>query len=274
MIAITGATGAVGGRVAHLLSDLPLRLLVRDPSRAPEIGAEVAVAEYDDRDALDRALEGIDTLFFVSAAESDHRRQEHQNVVDAAKAAGVSHVVYTSFDGASPDATFTLGRDHAATEQAIRDAGLSATMLRDNFYLDVLPLFADADGVIKGPAGDGRVAGVARADVAESAAAVLRDPAPHAGKNYVLTGGEALTMDEVAQRAGAVLGRDLRFENETLEEAYASRSAEYPGTPQYVLDAWVSTYTAIGSNVLSGISPDVQQLTGHAPRTLEQTLAG
>ena len=119
------------------------------------------------------------------------------------------------------------------------------TLLRDNFYADVLPLFADESGVLRGPAGEGRVAAVARADVADVAAAVLRDPGAHAGATYTLTGPEALTLSEVAARAGAVLGRDLRFEDETVEEAYASRRAAYPDAEYWQLDAWVSTYTAI-----------------------------
>ena len=159
------------------------------------------------------------------------------------------HIVYTSFVGAGTDATFTLGRDHGDTEQAIRDAaartGLTFTLLRDNFYADVLPYFADASGVIRGPAGDGRVAAVARADVADVAAAVLRAPEAHVDATYELTGPEALTMAEVAARVGAVVGRDLRYEEETLEEAYASRRAAYPDAADFELDAWVSTYTAI-----------------------------
>src|SRR5918995_559412 len=118
MIAITGATGALGGQVARLLARLSPRLVVRDPSRAPHVGGEIRTASYD--------------------------------------------------DGAGADATFTLGRDHGDTEQAIRDAatrtGMTFTLLRDNFCLDVLPYFADASGVIRGPAGDGRVAAAGRPD--------------------------------------------------------------------------------------------------------------
>jgi uncharacterized protein YbjT (DUF2867 family) len=93
------------------------------------------------------------------------------------------------------------------------------TFLRDNFYADLLPAFADESGVIRGPAGDGRVAAVARADVADVASVVLRDPDPHAGATHTLTGPEALTLTEVAPRAGAVLGRELRFENQKIEVA-------------------------------------------------------
>ena len=272
MLAITGATGAVGGLVAHALADLQPRLVVRDASRAPDLGLEVRTATYADGPAMQRAFEGVDTLFLVSAAESATRREEHRTAVRAAADAGVRHVVYTSFSGAAPDATFTLGRDHHDTEQAIREAGLTHTFLRDNFYLDLLPWFADEHGVIRGPAGRGRVAGVARADVADVAVAVLRNPDAHADATYVLTGPEALTMAEIADRAGAVLGRELRYEEETLEEAYASRRAAYPDAAEFELDAWVSTYTAIAEGTLAEVSGDVERVTGHVARTLEEAL--
>lgn len=128
MIAVTGSTGAVGGMVARLLGDLAPRLIVRDPSRAPTLpGAEVAVASYDDGPAARAALEGVDVLFMVSAAESATRRDEHRTFVAAAAQAGVAHIVYTSFAGADPDATFTLGRDHHDAEAAIRESGMAFT---------------------------------------------------------------------------------------------------------------------------------------------------
>jgi NAD(P)H dehydrogenase (quinone) len=277
MIAITGATGALGGRVAELLADLAPRLIVRDPSRAPAGSGDVRQASYDDRAASEAALAGVDTLFLVSAAESATRREQHRTMVEAAASAGVRHLVYTSFVGAGPEATFTLGRDHGDTEQAIRDAaertGLTFTLLRDNFYADVLPYFADASGVIRGPAGHGRVAAVARADVADVAAVVLRAPEAHANTSYELTGPEALTMAEVAVRAGAVVGRDLRYEEETLEEAYASRRAAYPDAADFELDAWVSTYTAIADGSVATVTDDVEKVTGHPARTVEQALS-
>ncbi len=229
MLAITGASGAVGGLVARALADLSPRLVVRDPSRAPDLGLEVRAAEYADGAACTRAFEDVETLFLVSAAESATRREEHRTAVRAAADAGVRHVVYTSFSGAAPDATFTLGRDHFDTEQAVRESGVAFTFLRDNFYLDLLPHFADEHGVIRGPAGDGRVAGVARADVADVAVAVLRDPGAHAGAAYRLTGPEALTMAEIAARAGAVVGRDLRYEAETVRGGLRLPPRRLPG---------------------------------------------
>ena len=123
----------------------------------------------------------------------------------------------------------------------IRSRGTAFTFLRDNFYLDVLPLFAGEDGVIRGPAGDGRVAAVARADVARVAAAVLLDPAGHRGSTYDLTGPEALTMAEVAATVPEVTGTAVSFHDESIEEAYASR-LRWPAE-QWQYDAWVSTYT-------------------------------
>ena len=274
MIALTGSTGALGGLVAPALVDLGPRLLVRDVARAPELGLPVFVASYGDATAARAALDGVDVLFMVSAAESATRREEHRTFIAAAADAGVRHVVYTSFSGAHPEATFTLGRDHHDAEQAIAASGMAFTILRDNFYLDLLPLFADESGAIRGPAGAGRVAGVARADVADVVVAVLRDPAAHAGATYTLTGPEALTLAEIAERAGVATGRRLSFVDETLDEAYASRRAGYPDAEDWQLDAWVSTYTAIADGSCAAISDDVQRVTGHPPRTLEQALAG
>ncbi len=272
LLALTGSTGALGGLVAPTLADLRPRLLVRDVTRAPELpGAEVRTVTYADADASRAALAGVHTLFMVSAAEAEDRRDQHRTFIEAAADAGVRHLVYTSFAGASPEATFTLGRDHAAAEDAIRDSGMAWTFLRDNFYADLLPLFADADGVIRGPAGEGRVAAVGRADVAAVAAVVLRDPAAHAGATYTLTGPEALTLAEIAQRAGAVTGRALRFADESVEDAYAWRAEQY-GAARWQLDAWVSTYTAIRDGSVAAVSDDVRRVTGRPARTLEQVL--
>jgi len=272
-IALTGSTGHVGGLVAAQLASLAPRLVVRDASRAPRIeGATVVETEYADAAAAVTALTGVDLLFMVSAAEAVDRRAQHRTFIAAAAEAGVEHIVYTSFFGADPDAVFTLGRDHADAEQAIRESRMTFTLLRDNFYSDLLPYFADDSGVIRGPAGEGRVAAVARADVADVASAILRDPAAHADVVYELTGPEALTLSQIADRAGTVIGRPLRYVAETVDEAYASR-AHY-GVGQWQLDAWVSTYTAIADGEVSRVTTDVRAVTGHEPRTIEQALGG
>ncbi|TNM47235.1 SDR family oxidoreductase [Nocardioides albidus] len=271
--AVTGATGALGGRVARALAarGVAQRLLVRDPSRAPALpGAEVATASYADREAVASALAGVRTLLMVSAAESADRLDQHCAFVDAAAAAGVEHVVYTSFLGAAPDATFTLARDHWATEEHLRASGMAFTFLRDSFYLDLMPALVGEDGVIRGPAGEGRVAAVSRDDVAASAVAVLLAPERHAAATYDLTGPEALTFTEIAAILTERTGRTVRFHDETVEEAYASRRRWEAPAWQY--DAWVSTYTAIARGELAAVTDHVEQLTGRAPTGLAACL--
>lgn len=207
----------------------------------------------------------------VSAAESADRLEQHLTFVDAAAEAGVRHVVYTSFLGAAPDATFTLARDHWATEERLRASGMEFTFLRDSLYTDFLPAMVGEDGVIRGPAGSGRVATVTRADVARSAVAVLLDPEAHAGATHDLTGPEALTLAEVAAILTEHTGREVTFHDETLEEAYESRR-RWPA-PQWQYDAWVSTYTAIANGELAGVSEAVRTLTGRAPESLRDFLA-
>ena len=273
-VAVTGSTGQVGGRVARGLAaaGVEQRLLVRDASRAPDLpGSTVHTAPYADGDAARQALEGVELLFMVSGSESADRVEQHRTFVEAAAAAGVGHVVYTSFQGASPTATFTLARDHHVTEHLLRGTGASWTFLRDSLYADVLPLFVGDDGVLRGPAGDGRVAAVAQDDVAAAALAVLRDPTAHAGATYDLTGPEALTLAEVAETVTRVTGREVSYRAESLEEARSSRAVY--GAPDWQLEAWVSTYTAIAAGEMAGTSTAVADLTGRPATSLAQLLA-
>ncbi|GAA4524006.1 SDR family oxidoreductase [Nonomuraea ferruginea] len=270
---MTGATGHIGGGVARRLAGAGSEqlLVVRDASRAPRLpGAEVAEAEFGDREKVRGALRGVDVVLMVSASESADRLERHFAFVDAAAEAGVRHLVYTSFANPGPDATFTLARDHWATEERIRASGMAFTFLRDNLYADFLPDMAGEDGVIRGPAGEGRVAAVARDDVADVAAAVLGDPAAHEGGTYELTGPEALTLAEAAEILTEVTGRETGYHAETVEEAYASR-ASY-GAPRWQVDAWVSTYTAIAAGELERVTGDVARVAGHPATGLGELL--
>lgn len=272
-IGVTGATGRLGGRVARRLADAGVvqRLLVRDVSRAPSLpGATAARAPYGDADAARSALDGLHTVLMVSASESADRVDQHRSFVDAAVAAGVRHLVYVSFSGAAADCTFTLGRDHFATEQHVRASGLASTFLRDGFYADFMPALVGDDGVLRGPAGDGRVAVVAQDDIAEVAATVLQHADEHAGATYTLTGPQALSLDEVAATLSAALGRPVRYERESVEQAYASRAGY--DAPPWQLDAWVSTYTAIAAGEVAEVTDDVPRLTGHPATTLAELL--
>jgi uncharacterized protein YbjT (DUF2867 family) len=273
VIAVTGATGAVGGRVAAGLAELgmPQRLVVRDPSRAPDLpGAEVVGgASYADGDAMRGAFEGADTVFFVSAGEDRNRVDLHRGVVNAAVDAGVERIVYTSFFAAAPDTVFTFGRDHFHTEEHIKASPLRWTFLRDNIYLDVMPSFAGDDGVIRGPAGDGRAAVVARDDIAASAVVVLAGEG-HDGATYEMTGPESLTLYEAAEQVAQAAGRPVTYVPETLEEARASRAPS--GAPDWEIEGWVTSYVSIAAGELERISPDIERLTGRTPISLARFL--
>ncbi len=275
-IAITGGTGRIGGKVAGLLAarGVPHRLIVRDISRAPSLpGVEVATASYQDGAAMRAALSGITTLFLVSATESPDRPAQHESAVDAAVAAGVRRIVYLSFFGAAPEATFTLARDHWLTERCIASAGMGFTFLQDNLYADFLPGMVGDDGIIRGPAGDGRFAPVAQRDVAAAAATVLLDPAgTHDGRSYRLTGPDLLSMHDVAETISASTGRTVRFQDETEAEAYTSR--EHYAAPDWEVQAWVSTYQAIAAGELAPATDDVSALTGRSATSLADLLRG
>ena len=265
-LAVTGATGALGGMVARLLAEagIPQRLLARHTAKlAPMNNTPVFATAYSDHDHSVRALRGVRTLFMVSAAESPYRRQDQRTFVDSAAEAGVEHIVYTSFMNARPDAVFTLARDHWDTEEYIKSKGLKYTFLRDCLYQDILPGFVGRDGVIRGPAGHGIVAAVARPDVARSAVRILTDPGDHEGAVYTLTGPQALSLDEVAAILTKVTGKPVSYHNETLGEALESRRGM--GAEQWQVEAWTSTYVAIAAGEMSKVSPDVERLTGTPP---------
>ncbi|MGW9403607.1 SDR family oxidoreductase [Arthrobacter sp. NPDC055585] len=274
-LAVTGATGALGGMVARLLGDagIPVRLLARHTARIPQQTETATFAvSYADKEHAERALRGTQTLFMVSAAENPYRAQDQRTFVDAAVDAGVKHIVYTSFMGAAENDVFTLGRDHWDTEQYIKERGLAYTFLRDAFYQDILPTFVGRDGVIRGPAADGKFAPVARADVARSAERILTDPDPHTNRTYTLTGPEALTMAEVAEILSRVTGENISYHAESLDEAVESRLAA--GATQWQAVAWATSYAAIATGEQARVSDDVAELTGAPPMAFEDNLRG
>jgi uncharacterized protein YbjT (DUF2867 family) len=270
LIAITGATGVVGGFVAERLADqgANLRLIVRDTVGAPNIaGVDVAVAsDYSATDEMAAALEGADTLFLVSARENEHRLEQHYSAIDAAVAAGVSRVVYTSFAGAAPNSVFTLGRDHYATEQAIVESGMAYVFQRSNLYADILPHFAGSDGIIRGPAGDGRFAPVTRSDVADVALRLLTDDSRD-GEIFNVTGPERVSLRHIANRLTALTGKLFEYQQETEADAYASRA--HFGASDWQLEAWVSTYLAIAEGEFDIVTESTKLLSGHEPTSFE-----
>jgi NAD(P)H dehydrogenase (quinone) len=270
-IAVTGASGDLGGRVARELATrgVEQRLIVRDLARAPQLpGADVAVAEYEDSEEMAKALDGMGTLFLVSGHEGPERISLHRKAIEGARLAGVERIVYTSFMGAAPNATFPYARDHSATELAIREAGISLTSMRNSLYADVAPRFVGADGVIRAPAGHGRLAWVARADVARLAAVLLVEPG-HEGQTYDVSGPHAIDLHETARILTKATRRAITYHAETADEARASRS----GNPDWLIEGWIGSYLMLETGEGSVTSHTVEQLTGKRPMTLSELLA-
>jgi NAD(P)H dehydrogenase (quinone) len=270
-IAVTGASGDLGGRVARELAARGMmpRLIVRDPMSAPRLpGADVAVATYEDSEAMAKALDGIGTLFLVSGHEDPDRISLHRKAVEGARLAGIERIVYTSFMGAAPNATFPYARDHSATELAIREAGISLTSMRNSLYADMAPRFVGADAVIRAPAGHGRVAWVARADVARLAVVLLIEPG-HEGQVYDVTGPRAIDLHETARILTKATRRAITYHAETLNEARESRA----GHPDWLVEGWIGSYLMLDTGEASVTSHTIEHLTGQRPMTLAEFLA-
>ena len=273
MIGITGVTGKLGSYVADLVDKKGIASihLARSPERATVYAsAEIRKMVYANTPEVVEALKGIDVLLMVSARENPERAKEHKDFLDAAKLAGVQHIVYTSFYGADEKATFTLSRDHAHTEAYIKELGFTYTFLRDNFYLDFLIDIALENGEIRGPAGRGRVSAVARKDTSRVAAEILLNPKEWENQTLNLTGPEDLSMEEIVALLSKETGNAITYVDESVEEAYESRK-KWPAQ-NWEYDAWVSTYTAIKVGEQAGFSTDVKKVLGRPAMSLIDVL--
>lgn len=269
MIGITGVTGKLGSYVADLVDKKEIASvhLARSPERAKiYASAEIRKIVYANTSEVVEALKGINILLMVSARENPERVKEHKDFLDAAKLAGVEHIVYTSFYGADEKATFTLSRDHAQTEAYIKELGFTYTFLRDNFYLDFLIDMALENGEIRGPASSGLVSAVARKDTSRVAAKILLNPKEWENQSLNLTGPENLSMKKIVALLSKETGKAIMYVDESVEEAYESREKWPAQTWEY--DAWVSTYTAIKAGEQAGVSTDIEKVLGHPASSL------
>ena len=273
MIGITGVTGKLGSYVADLVDQQGISSihLARSPERAKVYAsAEIRKMVYANTPEVVEALKGIDVLLMVSARENPERVEEHKSFLDAAKLAGVQHIVYTSFYGADEKATFTLSRDHAQTEAYIKKLGFTYTFLRDNFYLDFFIDIALENGEIRGPAGRGRVSAVARKDTSRVAAEIILNPKEWENQTLNLTGPENLSMEEIVELLSKETGNAITYVDESVEEAYESRK-KWPAQ-NWEYDAWVSTYTAIKAGEQAGVSADVEKVLGRPAMSLVEVV--
>ena len=209
MILVTGATGHVGSELVRLLAEqgAPARALVHSPDKAApiqQLGLETALGDYEQPDTLDAAMKGCGQLFLLSPP-SPRQPQQEQHVIDAARRAGLDHVVKQSVPWAGPDAPVLFSRWHGQVEQHLAQSGLAYTLLRPSSFMQNFLMSAQqvADqGVLYGMFGEGRVAFIDARDIAAVAAELLTSPG-HQGASYTLTGPEALSAAEVAERLSA-----------------------------------------------------------------------
>ena len=272
-IAVTGVTGNLGGMVSGLCkkNGIEVRNLARNVEKAEKLGfSNVFKSSYDKSEDTVKSLEGIEVLFMVSGSENPNRIQQHKNFIDVAKIAGVSHIIYLSFYNASKNSIFTLGRDHYATEEYIKENGFKYTFLRDNFYVDFFVDLCREYSEIKGPAGNGKVSAVVRSDVSEVVAKILENPGKWENQTLNMTGPEELSMTEIVKTVSEYFGKEIKYIEETVEEAYESRKIWK--AEQWEYDSWVSTYTAIAENEQSGISNDIEKVLGRKATSLVEYL--
>lgn len=281
MIIVTGATGVLNGAtVDHLLDRVPadeIVVVARDPAKAQrfaERGVTVRQGDYAAPGSLPSAFEGADQLLLVSSNDPGADAVSlHRSAIDAAVAAGVGRILYTSHQGASPDTPFGPGRDHAATEDLLAGSGVAWTSLRNGFYAHSLNWLMGPwrqTGVVTVPA-DGPVSWTAREDVAEAAAVILASDGAYDGPT-TLTARSAPTFSDIAALASELTGRTIRVEVIDQDEWVAAQVAA--GQPEFMARFLLGMYQAAHEGFFAGVGPLLGTLLGRKPRTVRDLLAG
>jgi NAD(P)H dehydrogenase (quinone) len=277
-IGVTGASGQLGRLVVQqLLKRCPatdLVAIVRDPAKAQDVaalGVEIRVASYDDNPSLATAVAGLDKLLLISSSELGRRFAQHKNVIDAAKAAGVKQLVYTSAPKATTS-SLILAPEHKATEAYLAASGLAYTVLRNNWYTEnYAPSMQNArqTGMLVAAAGSGRVASAPRADYAEGAAVVLAGEG-HEGKVYEFTGDRAWDYAELAAAIAEVTGTPCSYQAVECADLVTAmtKAGMDEGTAAFVaaLDA------NIAEGALSDACSDLSKLIGRPTTPLRESV--
>jgi NAD(P)H dehydrogenase (quinone) len=263
MILVTGAAGALGTLVAERLADRGDTVLgTRDPQQI-QAPLPVRRIDFDDPATLPKGFEGADVLLMISAGygEDDTVIARHSVAVDAAEKAGVGHVVYTSLTADGDHLPYAL--PHHWTERRLQASTMDWTILRNGLYAELLGGLAapSADGLITAPLGEGQLAAVARADLADAAARVTVEAPAHAGRIYELVGEQAIGGADLARAHGP----HVTYEPETLAQARTRIAAS--GAEPFQVPMLVGTYSAIAAGFMSRTGGDLRQLLGCAPHS-------
>lgn len=279
-IAITGATGQLGRLViADLLKMAPqARLIgiVRNPAAARDLadqGVELRAGNYDDPASLKSALTGIDRLLLISSSEIGKRVTQHRNVIDAAKAAGVNLIVYTSLLHADTS-PMELAKEHRETEALIRASGIPFIVLRNGWYTENYTgsiAAALEHGAVFGASGNGRVASAARADYAAAAAAVLSAQKTQPGTIYELAGDTAFTLSDYAAEIARQSGKLVVYKN--LPEAEYKAVLQRAGLPEAFAGIIAESSAKAAADSLYDASRQLSRLIGRPTTTMSQSVA-
>lgn len=278
MIAITGATGQLGQLVIEeLLKTVPasqIVAIVRNPAKAEALSNQsimVRQGDYTDQAAFTTALNGVDKLLLISSNEVGQRAAQHQNVINAAKAAGVKFIAYTSLLHAD---TSPLGLhvEHVETEKALAASGVPYALLRNGWYTENYLASAPPaleHGVFIGAAGEGKIASATRADYAAAAAKVVSEEG-HAGNVYELAGDSAWTLSELAAELSKQSGKPVAYQN--LSEADFAAALKGVGLPAGLADMLADSDTGASKGGLFDDSRTLSKLIGRPTTTLAESV--
>ena len=280
MIAITGATGQLGQHVIEsLLKTVPasqIVAIVRNPAKATALsqqGITVRQADYSDEAAFTTALQGIDKLLLISSSEVGQRAPQHRNVINAAKAAHVKFIAYTSLlhAGTSP---LGLADEHIATEKMLAESGIAYALLRNGWYTENYLASAPAaleHGVFIGAAGEGKIASATRADYAAAAARVISEDG-HAGKTYELAGDAGWTLSQLAAELAKQSGQKVVYQN--LSETDFAAALKGFGLPAGLADMLADSDTGASKGGLFDDSHTLSKLIGRPTTSLADSVKG
>jgi uncharacterized protein YbjT (DUF2867 family) len=267
-ILITGASGTIGTQLLKSLKARGVEATAMTSRPGAKVGGLPTVhGDYRNPDSLVEAFRGFDLVFLLQPLAPE-MKAFGLNAVAAAKAAGVKHLVRSSGAGADAHSPFSIGKVHGEIDDAIRNSGLAWTILGPaSFMQNLLTFSADSikQGAVYAPNGNGATALIDARDIADSIAAVLADPAPHAGRTYTLTGGEALTDAAQMEILSKVLGRTIQYVD--VPEAAAQEAMGAMGMPPILVDWLMSLNAVVKAGYAATTTEDVATLTGHRPRT-------
>lgn len=270
-IGITGATGQLGRLVVDYVkkstSVSNIVALVRDPEKAKELDVEVRAFDYNKPETLEAQLKGIDRLLLISGSEIGKRFQQHENVINAAKAAGVKLLAYTSLLHADRSPIF-LANEHLATEKNLRASGITYAILRNGWYTENYTRSIGqtiANGALLGCAGQGRISAAARKDFAEAAAIVLTSERQEF-KIYELAGDDWFTMNDLAAEISKQTGKSISFNN--LSEEELIEVLKKAGLPDQMAAAFASIDRNIADGALYDDNHQLSELIGHGTTPL------